>query len=82
MKTTKLFKVYASLFSISLISIILIWTIVNLRHWENKNRIIAHDVIIYYAHLPATLIYNDLTMNYEMINNSIFFRSQNCIKAE
>lgn len=46
--------------------IILIVVNVNLnyRYWEDKNRIIVWDAISYYAYLPATFIYNDLSLQY------------------
>jgi len=32
--------------------------------WKIEGRIIAHDVILYYQYLPATVIYDDVTMKF------------------
>lgn len=46
--------------------IILVVVISNLHYkfWQEKDRVIAHDVIAYYQYLPATFIYHDLTMEF------------------
>ncbi len=45
--------------------LVLSWTVINHRQWENKNRVIANDAVIYYAYLPAAFIYKDLTLNFK-----------------
>ena len=34
------------------------------KYWKDSERIIAWDVIYYYSYLPATFIYNDLSLSY------------------
>jgi hypothetical protein len=49
--------------SILLTAIVSFWIINNLGWWRKKNIVIAYDVISYYAYLPATFIYDDVTLN-------------------
>lgn len=54
---------------ISLISIFLVVTFVaiysiSLTHWKRQDRIIASDVIHYYAYLPAIFVYDDITLDF------------------
>jgi hypothetical protein len=42
--------------------IISAYSIFNLKHWNKDNRIIVWDVISYYGYLPATFIYDDVTL--------------------
>ena len=39
-----------------------IYTIFNLKHWNESDRIIVWDVISYYGYLPAAFIYGDVTL--------------------
>ncbi len=41
-----------------------IFSNVKYKYWEDKERIIAWDVISYYAYLPATFIYGDPTLQF------------------
>jgi hypothetical protein len=43
----------------------IIWTNNVNRFWQDPNRIIQHDVNIYYAYFPAVFIYHDLSFNYK-----------------
>ncbi len=36
----------------------------DLHYWKSENRIINWDIISYYAYLPATFIYHDLTLEF------------------
>jgi hypothetical protein len=36
----------------------------NIHYWTHQNRVIYHDVISYYAYLPATMIYKDLSLDF------------------
>lgn len=36
----------------------------NTSFWNDKNRIITSDIISYYAYLPATFVYNDITLGF------------------
>ena len=38
------------------------YTIFNMKHWNKPDRIIVWDVISYYGYLPATFIYDDVTL--------------------
>lgn len=44
--------------------VVVFWTTINLELWRTDNKIINNDVIAYYAYLPATFIYQDLSLNY------------------
>ncbi|MCF6242623.1 MAG: hypothetical protein L3J74_14915 [Bacteroidales bacterium] len=49
------------------------------KYWRDENRVIAWDVISYYAYLPATFIYNDISLdfidNYKGEHKFIFWPS-------
>jgi hypothetical protein len=45
--------------------IAILWTMLNMRNWEDPKRVIAWDIIEYYSYLPATFIYDDLTLNFK-----------------
>ena len=44
--------------------IVVFWTTANLELWRNERKIIENDVIAYYAYLPATFIYQGISLNY------------------
>ena len=44
--------------------IISLWHVYNIRSWKDPGRVIAWDVISYYAYLPATFIYHDITLKF------------------
>ena len=37
----------------------------NIEYWKNPKKIIEWDVIIYYAYLPATFIYDDISLKFK-----------------
>jgi hypothetical protein len=41
-------------------------------YWKNPEQIIASDVIEYYSYVPATFIYNDLTLKIQGSRSGIF----------
>lgn len=44
------------------------------RHWNKENKVIAADVISYYAYLPATFIFHDIKLeNRETFDKGIFW---------
>ncbi len=56
-------------FSISKVTIYVmlipvLWVMFNMKHWEKGNRVIYWDIVSYYAYLPATFIYNDITLEF------------------
>lgn len=36
----------------------------NTSYWKDENRVIANDIISYYAYLPATFVYGDFTLSF------------------
>ncbi len=50
--------------AIKTIVIVILFSFVNNKHWNSENKIIAWDVISYYAYLPATFIYKDLSLEF------------------
>jgi len=59
MKTNKF-----SFWTIFLIAFIILYQNFNLKKWENPESVIRYDVISYYAYLPATFIYKDITLSF------------------
>lgn len=59
----KMGKSYYSKLAIVLILLVCTWYGNNLNTW-GKNKVIQNDVIMYYAYLPATFIFNDLNFNF------------------
>ena len=55
-------KIEIDVWIILLLILISSYTIFNLSHWKKENRIIAGDVVSYYGYLPATFIYDDVTL--------------------
>lgn len=53
-----------SKWAIMLIALFALIINTNIRYWERDNRVIAWDVISYYAYLPATFIHGDLTLDF------------------
>lgn len=43
---------------------VVIWTDIDLKFWKNPDRILIWDVKAYYAYLPATVIYQDLSLSF------------------
>lgn len=59
----KLSKSYVSKIAIALVMLVCSWYGKNLDTW-GKNKVIQNDVIMYYAYLPATFIFNDLNFDF------------------
>ncbi|MBN2274520.1 MAG: hypothetical protein JXK95_09325 [Bacteroidales bacterium] len=50
--------------TVLILSITIIWVSFNICNWKNPDSVIAWDVKSYYAYLPATFIYKDLTFSF------------------
>lgn len=48
-----------------IIAIVMFWMVFNQKFWNDEGRIISWDIISYYAYLPATFIYNDVTLKFK-----------------
>jgi hypothetical protein len=59
----KMGKSYISKLAIVLVLLVCAWYGKNLNTW-GKNKVIQNDVIMYYAYLPATFIFNDLNFEF------------------
>jgi hypothetical protein len=55
-------KIEKDIWVVLLLAIISAYTIFNLKHWNKQDRVIVWDVISYYGYLPATFIYDDVTL--------------------
>jgi len=53
-----------SYLSVFLVAVFVIIYSINLKYWSRADRIIASDVINYYAYLPATFVYGDVTLDF------------------
>lgn len=47
-----------------LILLVVLWTNLSLKFWDNPERLISWDVKVYYVYLPATFIYHDLSLEW------------------
>ena len=47
-----------------LILMAVLWCDFNTKRWNNESCVINWDIISYYAYLPATFIYHDITLNF------------------
>jgi len=63
-KTQQRIRNSFSKFAIFLIMLCALWYVFNVRNWKTENKVIYWDIISYYAYLPATFIYQDLTLNF------------------
>jgi hypothetical protein len=63
-----------------IIFIAVLWCIFNNKLWKQQDRIISWDIISYYAYLPATFIYEDVTLqftnNYSGPHKYVFWPSE------
>ena len=59
----KLAKHPISAVSVILVSVIVLFTVLNLSKW-NSYGVLSHDMYSYYNYLPAKFIYNDLSFGY------------------
>jgi hypothetical protein len=61
------YSIYFVLFVVCLI-------IFSAKHWQKADKVIAMDVVSYYAYLPATFIFNDLKLeNRETFEKGLFW---------
>lgn len=61
---------YSILFVLLVVSVI----ILSAKHWKKSDKVIAMDVVSYYAYLPATFIFNDIKLeNRETFDNGLFW---------
>jgi len=78
---TALGKLDFSLISIFLVVAFVAIYSINLSYWKRQDRIIASDVIHYYAYLPAAVIYKDLSLDFVFENPSHFSKMFWPVKA-
>lgn len=72
-----------SFISIIIIIITVISVDLNLSFWKRQpGRIISNDIIEYYAYLPATFIYHDITLKFKEANPEKFSRKVWGLKLE
>ncbi len=57
-------KRWLSAITIALIITFMTINMLSVRHWKEEQRVIEWDGISYYAYLPATFIYNDLSLSF------------------
>ena len=57
-------KKHSSLIVIIAITFILFNLQKNLKPWNDKNSVIQSDIVSYYAYLPATFLYHDITLSF------------------
>jgi len=50
--------------AIAIIMIVMLWNMLNVKHWRDEKRVIEWDAISYYAYLPASFIYHDLSLSF------------------
>lgn len=62
-KFLKITNSYSKL-SVIIISLAVLFSFVSKKHFLSENKVIAWDVISYYAYLPATFIYHDLSLDF------------------
>ena len=55
-------KIKKDVWVIILLVTVSTYTIFNLKHWNKEEGIIAWDVVSYYGYLPATFIYDDVSL--------------------
>jgi len=57
-------KNWISALTLTLLIAFMTGTMLSEKHWREEQRIIEHDAISYYAWLPATFIYHDLSLSF------------------
>jgi len=57
-------KKWISALTVALIIAFMTLTMLREKHWKDEKRVIEWDAISYYAYLPATFIYHDLTLSF------------------
>jgi hypothetical protein len=77
MKIMKANKIVPARVANWMIISLVVFGMFNTRYWKNEHRVIAWDVISYYAYLPATFIYHDVSLkfveNYQGEHKFIFW---------
>jgi hypothetical protein len=53
-----------SLICLLIIAFISIYSVFNTHRWTRKNEVISWDIISYYAYLPASFIYHDISLKF------------------
>lgn len=68
------FRNNLSKYSIIVVLIIVSAIIIGVKHWKKNDKVIAMDVVSYYAYLPATFIFNDIKLEHrETFDNGLFW---------
>ncbi len=63
-----------SKYSIYFVLFIVCVLIISAKHWEKQDKVIAMDVVSYYAYLPATFIFHDIKLeNKETFDKGLFW---------
>ncbi len=57
-------KSWLSALTVAFIITFMTLNMLNVKHWKEEQRVIEWDAISYYAYLPATFIYNDLSLSF------------------
>ena len=57
-------KSWLSALTIALIITFMTVNMLSVKHWKDEQRVIEWDAISYYAYLPATFIYHDLSLSF------------------
>jgi len=57
-------KNWISVLTLTILIALMTGTMLSEKHWREEQRIIEHDAISYYAWLPATFIYHDLSLSF------------------
>jgi len=47
-----------------LVILVILYSMFNVKYWNKENKVFYGDVISYYAYLPATFIYKDITLSF------------------
>jgi len=55
---------WISLLTLTLLVVFMTVTMLSEKHWKEEQRVIEWDAISYYAYLPATFIYHDLSLSF------------------
>ena len=55
---------WISALTVALLITIMTLTMLSEKHWKDEKRVIEWDAISYYAYLPATFIYHDLSLSF------------------
>ena len=56
-------KIFTSKLIVVITSFIIFYSIFNIGYYKKENGVIAWDVILYYAYLPISFIYNEIFLD-------------------